>query len=255
MTRFTISLAGIPIGVSVLHQETAEKYQGYLAEDIPIFSVGVTQRHIAHERALVRRLAAQDAQTFGHLQAEAALDDQSAYHQIAERLPEFGAMLIHGSAVAVDGQAYLFLAPSGTGKSTHVRLWREYFGPRAVMVNDDKPVLSFREDGVWISGTPWQGKENLGNPISVPLRAACVLRRAAVNQVRPLSVLEAYPGLVQQCYAFEEAAHMAQALQLLERLAESVPMFRLGCNMEPEAARVAYEGIEETLRNRREGEA
>ena len=248
MVRFTMKLADLPIGVTVLYPQTAEKYRSYFSEEPPIFSVMNTTDVIAHERDLVRRLTAVDARTFGHLNAEEVLDDQATYHQVAECLPEFDAMLIHGSAVALDGQAYLFMAPSGTGKSTHTRLWREHFGSRAVMINDDKPMLRFREDGVWVCGTPWQGKHNLGNNIAVPLRAACVLTRSAENHIEPLSPAEAFPALLRQSYRFAQPLHAEQMLRLNERLMTSVPLFRLGCNMSPDAARICYEGMQKYLR-------
>lgn len=248
MVRFTIRLADLPIGMTVQYPQTAEKYRSYFTEQSPIFSVVNTSQVIARERSLVSQLAAMDARSFGHLSAEESLDDQAAYHQVAECLPEFDAMLIHGSAIALDGQAYLFMAPSGTGKSTHARLWREHFGSRAVMVNDDKPMLRFREDGIWICGTPWQGKHDLGSNITVPLRAACVLTRSPNNHVEPLSPAEAFPALLRQSYRFEQAVHAEQMLRLNERLMGSVPLFRLGCNMDPEAARICYEGMQKYLR-------
>ena len=248
MVRFTIRLADLPIGVTALYPQTAEKYRSYFSEESPIFSVVNTTDAIARERDLVSQLMAADPRAFGHLCAMEALDDQAAYHQVAERLPEFDAMLIHGSAIALDGQAYLFMAPSGTGKSTHARLWREHFGSRAVMVNDDKPMLRFREDGIWICGTPWQGKHDLGNNIAVPLRAACVLTRSAENHVEPLSPAEAFPALLRQSYRFDRADHAEQMLRLNERLMTAVPLFRLGCNMDPEAVRICYEGIQNFLR-------
>ena len=65
----------------------------------------------------------------------------------------------------------MFTAPSGTGKSTHARLWREAFGERVVMINDDKPLLLVRPEGVTVYGTPFRGKHGLGGDRSAPLRA------------------------------------------------------------------------------------
>lgn len=86
------------------------------------------------------------------------LESLAVYRKISEIMVEHDTFLFHCSAVALDGQAYLFTAPSGTGKSTHTRLWREVFGERAVMVNDDKPLIQVREDAIYVCGTPWNGK-------------------------------------------------------------------------------------------------
>ena len=117
------------------------------------------------------------------------LEELAIYRQIAEQAPERGVLLFHGSAVAVDGQTYLFTAKSGTGKSTHTRLWRQRFGDRALMVNDDKPLLRFTETEVLVCGTPWNGKHHLSAPVQLPLKALCVLMRSSfvTNQVRRVS--------------------------------------------------------------------
>ena len=142
--------------------------------------------------------------------------------------------------VAVDGKGYLFTAVSGTGKSTHTRLWREYLGDRAVMVNDDKPLLKIK-DNVTVYGTPWDGKHHLSSNISVPLKSICVLERSAVNHIEEITKKQIYPMLIQQSYRPQEGAKLKKLLQLTERLADSVALYRLGCNMDIDAAMIAYE--------------
>ena len=73
------------------------------------------------------------------------LETLAVYRKIATGCVSRGRLLMHGSVIAVDGRAYMFTARSGTGKSTHVRLWRKLFGDRAVMVNDDKPIIQISE--------------------------------------------------------------------------------------------------------------
>ena len=251
MARSTIKLDDLPIEITVQNKKTMEKYRAYLTEDHPIFSVVVGPQDIQREREALAQFDFPEPRRSAP-DGNNDLENASVYHQIAERLPEFDAMLIHGSAIALEGQAYLFLAPSGTGKSTHARLWRERFGGRAVMVNDDKPMLRFRDGRAFICGTPWQGKHDLGNNISVPLRAVCILRRSPRNHIEPLSPMAAFPALLQQCYSFEDPRHAERMLHLAERLAASVPAFFLGCNMEPGAAETAYAGIRNYLTKDRE---
>ena len=167
----------------------------------------------------------------------------AVYRKIAEQMPSFDTVLMHGSCVAVDGEGYLFSAKSGTGKSTHTRLWREVFGDRAVMINDDKPLIRIADGGAVIYGTPWNGKHHLGTNCGVPLRAICLLERAEQNCIRRITAAEAYPYLVQQIYRPADAAAMRKTVQLIDRLSGSVALWRLGCNMDPEAARVAYQAM------------
>ena len=130
--------------------------------------------------------------------SDAFIESIMVYRKIAEVMPAYDTFLFHGSAIAVDGLAYLFTAKSGTGKSTHTYLWREMLGTRAIMVNDDKPLIRITGDKATIYGTPWQGKENIGNNISVPLKAVCLLERAERNHIRAITKGEAYAMLLQQ---------------------------------------------------------
>lgn len=171
------------------------------------------------------------------------LETLTIYRKIAEALLSRGVLLIHGSVVAVDGEAYMFTAKSGTGKSTHVALWRQLFGQRAVMVNDDKPLLRISPEGVTVYGTPWDGKHHLSNNISVPLRAFVVLRRGDQNQIRPASFVETYPILLQQTHYAPQVSTTNETLRLMAVMSEHVGFYELHCNMDPEAARVAYRGI------------
>ena len=151
--------------------------------------------------------------------------------------------MFHGSCIAVDGEGYLFNAPSGTGKSTHTRLWREAFGERAVMVNDDKPLIAVRENEIRIYGTPWNGKHHLGENISVPLKAICVLKRGEENNLTKIDKALAYPTLLGQAYRPRDAEKLGKLLSLLDKLGDKVSLFELYCNMSPEAAEVAYCGM------------
>ena len=152
-------------------------------------------------------------------------------------------LVFHGSVVAVDGQGYLFTAKSGTGKSTHTRFWRQVFGDRAVMVNDDKPFLRFTEEGVLVCGSPWSGKHGLDTNITVPLKAVCILERDPENHIRPIAARDALFMLLQQSNRPLDKTLMPKYLELVDRLAAGTRFWRMECNLDPEAARVAHEAM------------
>ena len=208
----------------------------------PDFIVEITPDAIAFERG---RAAASDAALGrpARTYADDYLEGLAVYRAVAERLPFYDTVLFHGSALTVDGTGYLFTAPSGTGKSTHARLWRELLGGRVTMVNDDKPLLRVTSRGVTVYGTPFRGKHGLGGDMAVPLRAICLLSRAADNAIRPIGFGEALPALLRQVYRPADGEAMARTLSLLDRLEGSVRFYALGCNMDPAAARIAYEGM------------
>ena len=175
--------------------------------------------------------------------SDAYLETLAVYRKIADHLLSCDTLLFHGSVIAVDGIGYLFTAKSGTGKSTHTRLGREYFGERAVMVNDDKPLLRITDSGVTAYGTPWDGKHRLSTNIAVPLKGICILTRDTTNHIEPEEPHALYPLIVQQTNRSLSADGMKQTLSLIDRMLNVVPVYRLGVNMDIEAARVAYEGM------------
>ena len=158
-------------------------------------------------------------------------------------MPMYETFRLHGSAVAVDGMCYLFTARSGTGKSTHTKLWRRMLGSRAVMVNDDKPLLRVEENGVTVFGTPYNGKHRLGANISVPLKAICILERSVENHIHPITPEEAYTMLLQQSYRPQDKAALLKTLMLIDKMKEKTAFWRLGCNMDISAAEIAYQAM------------
>lgn len=214
---------------------------------VPDFSIKVVIEDIDYERD---KSAAEDIKEGIPIRyfTDQYLETLAVYRKIAEQMLSYDTILFHGSVIAVDGEGYLFTAKSGTGKSTHTRLWRETFGDRAVMVNDDKPLLRITKEGVTAYGTPWDGKHRLSTNTSVPLKGICIIERAADNHIVRLDTKEqlrsAYPMMVQQTHKSSNPANARRTMELIDRLMEAVPIYRLSCNMEPEVAKVAYEGMQ-----------
>lgn len=171
------------------------------------------------------------------------LETLAVYRKIAERMIEYDTFLFHGSAVELDGETYLFTAKSGTGKSTHTRLWRQLYGDRAVMINDDKPLIRIDGDSVTIFGTPWDGKHRLSTNRASRLKAVCILERGAENRIFTVDPKEAFPRLLTQTYRPSDPVGMAKTLGLVDRLCKKVGLYRLECNMDIDAARVSSEGM------------
>ena len=234
--RFTIKLADIPIGVETLHERCYQQCDEYLTEEEPRVWVRTDLSDIQAERE------ASDGQTG----SDDYLETLAVYRQIAEKLIRKNVLLFHGSAVAADGKGYLFMADSGTGKSTHTRIWRQELprlGHDIFMINDDKPLLKFTEEAVLACGTPWNGKHKLGTNTMVPLAGVCMLKRGQENRIRRADSREAFPWLMQYCYRAREKEDVAATIQLLDDLARRVPVYELHCNMEPDAALVSFEGM------------
>ncbi len=159
-------------------------------------------------------------------------------------LLQFDGMLLHASAVVKDGYAFLFSASSGTGKSTHTNLWRKVYGyDRVLMLNDDKPALRL-ENGRWYAyGTPWSGKTDQNLNMRAPLGGICMLERAEKNEIEPFGGSRAMFELLQQTLRPGNAADRQKVLEYLGSILEDVPVWKLRCNMEEEAARVSHDAM------------
>lgn len=160
------------------------------------------------------------------------------------QLLDFGGMLIHSSAVVMDGRAYLFSAPCGTGKSTHTALWQRVFGKdTARILNDDKPAVRLEDGCFYAYGTPWSGKTDLNINMRVPLAGVCMLRRGKENHIEPFSGARAVHAILEQTARSKDPDFMAKLLDLLQKLLEKVPVWQMECNMDPEAALVSYQAM------------
>lgn len=160
-----------------------------------------------------------------------------------KKLLSYDGFQLHSSCIVVDDRAYLFSANSGTGKSTHTNLWLKLFGDRAFILNDDKPALRL-EDGVWYAyGTPWSGKHDISVNTRVPVGGIACLERGEVNEIEPFGGYDAVLAILRQSNKPKDAQCRMQLLELLDKLISQVPVWKLRCNMEPEAAIVSYEAM------------
>ena len=242
MADFKIEIAGQVIAVTSLFESTKDYCRKYLTEGSADFSVAVTRQDLEEEQELLRQEALEEGlkpRVFG----DPFLERNSIQRKVAELLLDRDILLMHGSTVAVDGKSYLFTAACGTGKSTHTRFWRQTFGDRAVMVNDDKPFLRIRSDGVLACGAPWSGKHGLETNITVPLQGICVLERGTENEICPATVEDLLPMLLHQGCPPREKAQVAHYERLVHTLAQTVPLWNMRCNLDPNAAKVAWEAM------------
>lgn len=238
---FAVSLAGVPLRISCRYAENKAFLRDYLTDSAPVFSIGPTEDDLARIRQGLERIA-EAAGTPGERHSDSFLENLAIHALIAEKLTAYDTLLFHGSALCMDGQAYIFTAPSGTGKSTHARLWREAFGNRVWMINDDKPLIRVRDGKATVYGSPWDGKHHLSRNASAPLKAILWLSQSAENRLKPLARADAYQVLLRQGYASKDAAAAGRILALERKLLDAAAFYRMDCNMETDAALTAWKG-------------
>ncbi len=153
----------------------------------------------------------------------------------------FDAFFLHSSAIEYNGKAYVFSAPSGTGKSTHTAYWCNELGAR--IINDDKPVIRLIDGEFYVCGTPFSGKNDLSRNVCVPLGGIAMLYRADHNVCDPLPKHKALFSLLNQTLRPGDMTEYEKLLSLLEQLLDRVPCYRIGCTNSPQAARAAADSM------------
>lgn len=162
------------------------------------------------------------------------------YRHLCTALLHHDRLFMHAAVIQYAGQAYAFSAPSGTGKSTHIALWRQYFGEGVTIINGDKPILRRTEDGFIAYGTPWCGKEGWQRNTCAPLKAICFLERSTQNTIRRLDSSEAVDRIFHQMLRPKTVAEMDLTLSLADALLRTVPIYVLGCDISREAAELSF---------------
>lgn len=242
ISPFNIEIAGKSVRIEPMYGCIHEYCRGFVTNKEADTIVSISQADIDFERKKSESEDIKEGIPIRHFTDE-YLETLAVYRKIADKMLEWETILFHGSVVAVDGIGYLFTAKSGTGKSTHTALWRKLFGERAVMVNDDKPLIKVKESGTIVYGTPWNGKHRLGANMSAPLKAICILERSAENHIEKITADSAYNMLVQQVYRPQDPQKLLKVLQLIDKLSENTELYKLGCNMDISAAETAFKAM------------
>lgn len=222
-------LAGLNIGIEA-SDYTYEKCRAYESADTtPDFTVAVTAEQVKREQEISQNTSFEYCEFV------------CIYRAICSILPIYNRLLLHAAVIEKDGYAYAFAAKSGTGKTTHINLWKQLYGNSVRMINGDKPILRFDGDTIFACGTPWCGKEGYNSNREAPLRAICFLERADNNSITELDGNTAVSLVMKQVLIPKFGESAVKTLELCSSLLENVKAYKLCCNMDADAARVACE--------------
>ncbi len=236
---FTVRLADLNIEIHSIYPELRHFFRDYIIENVPCdLSVSWTKEEIAAEKE----------HALHENYPMAYLETLTALRKISEALPFQKRLLVHGAAITCDDKAYLFAAQSGTGKSTHICLWKEHLGKRVDIVNGDKPFVALEgmdtgHVSARVYGTPWAGKENWEKNRSALLDGICFLQRGKENRIRKLEPAECLQYLFNQVYLPKDPAALSLTLELADLLTKNVPLYLLECDISEEAVKCCFEGM------------
>jgi hypothetical protein len=226
-------IAGLRVAIQNRCKYTEVFCEKYLSadQDTPAdVSVAITNEEFYAEKA----------QSEGF--SDGYIENICIYRAICRQLPVRSRMLLHAAILAYDGAGYAFLGRSGTGKSTHTGLWLKHL-EGAKIVNGDKPILEYTKDGFVAYGTPWMGKEGLGENTSIVLKGLCFLEQAKENSVTRLSPAEAASRIFGQILFPEDEENVTKTLELTDILVTETPCYLLKCTISEEAVQKSYEAL------------
>ena len=164
---------------------------------------------------------------------------QALHKLIAEDFVGRGLLLVHGSAVVADGKAYLFIAPSGTGKSTHTSLWCSLPGVNAVVINDDKQLMRPTAEGVFVYPTPWGCAKKPDIP-KAKLEALVVLTQGDETVLSPVTDREIFLPFYKASLRGNTPEQAKKILELQQKIMNGARLYKMRCTPTPEAAQIAY---------------
>ncbi len=219
-------LSGIPVEATFTYTYLEHQCREYEYSQTPLLNIEVTQTDIEFERIS----CIDDIQY-----PDEYLESLAFYRKFAEKALSYNVLLMHGSAISYHGRAYIYTAPSGTGKSTHTMMCQKVFGNEVGYINDDKPLLR-KIDGIWhVFGTPWDGKHHLSANACFPLGGICVLTRGEKNIINRIDYLQRLGVLMEQIHRPPDSVNMKKALDLMLSLGKT-SFWRMRCNISNEAA-------------------
>ncbi len=230
-------IAEMNIAVRARYEETYHYMKDFLTDhkDYELL-IEPTDEMIRHEMKLGEEI-------HGTPQTPYICEAVAVLRVICDYIIDKNGFFLHCSCLRYKGEAIIFTAPSGTGKSTHAALWRRHFGSEVEMINDDKPLVRKKDGRFHIYGTPWNGKHRIGSNISAPIKAIVFLEQAPKNSAAPLDPIAGLTLLLQQTVLPSDKTKLSTLLDMLSALLESVPMYKLGCTISDDAVTAICQAI------------
>lgn len=215
--------------------ELQPNFLDYIYNGIPQISFDISKQEIQHEIDYLNGNCTL-------INAESTAMIRKFYRWILE----YNAFILHSALISVDDMGVAFSAPSGTGKTTHMKLWQKLLGDKVTVINGDKPIVRFFDDVKYPVGygTPWCGKERYGINSKVQIKHFCFIERSETNsceKVLPKDILSQI--FKQVIIPVNDPFLVSKLLKLVDVFLNNVTVWKIKCNMDISAAKVAYNTI------------
>ena len=227
------NFADINIKVNNKYSFFSELCKEYLVVcDTPDITIDIPDSDIKNEMA-INPMA----------QNEGYIESICAYRNIVKNIAGFDAFMLHGAVFTAEDRCIALLAHSGTGKTTHLKLWMHLLGDKLTVINGDKPIVRFICGKPYAYGTPFNGKENIGTKSRAELTDICFIERSETNSVEEKSPLYSLDLIMDQIIMPNKSQDVYRVLGLIDQLINHCKIWLIKCNMDIHAAKIAYKTI------------
>ena len=171
-----------------------------------------------------------------------------AYHEfvcifrhISDSILNHNGLFVHSAVISMDNNGYMFSGRSGVGKSTHINEWVKHFGnERVTVINGDKPIIRFFDDGIYAYGNPWHGVEGWSTNAKVKLKSVCFLKQSRQNRIREMKSPEILKELINQTVIPSASSDKLKYFELLDKFIKTLDFYELECDISKDAVMTAY---------------
>ena len=238
-----ICIGDVTFRIHARNIDIVDHLKDYITKKEPDCEISISEGEVAVEKRYLKN-------TFNYTLPDTDVESYIIRKKVAESIINYNGFQIHGAAIAIDNHCYVFTADSGTGKTTHIKLWLKNL-KKAYVVNGDHPIIK-TEPKLLVYGTPWCGKEGMNTNTGVPLKAIIIMERNTRNEIREISFKEAIIELLRQVYKSSNPSKVKRTLELLSSLDKGVKFYKFRFNNFADDAfsvpyqKICYSGVHQT---------
>ena len=230
-TTFKIELSGVVFKINSQFEYAKEFCKDFLTQKCEDYEISTTLEGIKEEQT-----------NYTEKYPPELVETTCIYRHIAELLPLENRIVMHGVALKYKDNGYLFVAPSGIGKTTHANLWKKYLGEEVQIINGDKPILEFTSNGIILHSNPWCGKEGVYTKTTAKLNAICLIGRGKICSIEKADFLFNLDKMLNQIYMPQNQSSLDKTIEYINNLSE-VDTYQLKCDISKHAFVLSYKKL------------